>query len=98
MTKSKTKQLDEVRGILAQLSQSGLSQREFAKREGVALSTLVYWLRRDRLARELAGEPEFVAVAAPSTAPVTSRFLSRKIGGISNEFAMFGGWPWFVTQ
>ena len=62
MTKAKTKQRDEVRGILAQLSQSGLSQREFAIQEGVPVSTLAYWIRRERLERQLAGETALVAV------------------------------------
>jgi transcriptional regulator with XRE-family HTH domain len=57
----------EVRGILAQLEQSGLSQKEFAQREGISTSTLQYWLRRERLEREIAGETTLVAVtAAPS--------------------------------
>jgi hypothetical protein len=53
----------EVRGILAQFHASGLTQREYAKQEGVPVSTLTYWLRRERLERELAGETTLVAVS-----------------------------------
>ncbi len=64
----------EVRGILAQFHASGLSQREFAKQQGVSPSTLTYWLRRERLEREIAGETALVAVAeAPS--PSTGAFV-----------------------
>ena len=50
------------RGVLAQYHASGLTQTEFAKREGVALSTLTYWLRRERLEQKLKGETALVAV------------------------------------
>ena len=67
MAESKKARTQEVRGILAQFHASALSQREFAKQEGVALSTLTYWLRRERLEREIAGSTALVAVAeAPS--------------------------------
>ncbi|MGE3164366.1 MAG: hypothetical protein AB7O52_05650 [Planctomycetota bacterium] len=50
-------------GILEQYRTSGLSQREFADREGVSASTLAYWLRRERLERQARGKTALVAVA-----------------------------------
>ena len=63
----------EVRGILAQFHASGLTQCGFAKQEGVSLSTLTYWLRRERLEREIAGETALVAIA--ETPPSTGAFV-----------------------
>ncbi len=65
----KNNRRQEVRGILAQLERSGLTQREFAEREGISTSTLQYWLRRERLEREISGETALVAVTptSPST-------------------------------
>ncbi len=51
------------RGILAQYRASGLTQRKFAKQEGVSLSTLTYWLRRERLERKIADDGALVEVA-----------------------------------
>lgn len=52
----------ERRGVVAQFHACGLSQREFAEQEGVPPSTLAYWLRRDRLEREIGGDTALVAV------------------------------------
>jgi len=63
----KMKDRKESRGILAQFHASGLTQREFAEQQEVSLSTLTYWLRRERLEREVAGETALVAVAEASS-------------------------------
>jgi len=55
------------------LKESGLSQRQFAKQEGVPASTLAYWLRRDELEEEICGETTLVAVSAASES--TSGFV-----------------------
>ncbi len=75
MAESKKDRKQEVRGILAQFHASGLSQREFAEQEGVSLSTLTYWLRRERLEREISGETTLVAVSDQSTASATGFIL-----------------------
>jgi len=66
MAQKKGDRVPEVRGILAQFHPSGLTQREFVEGEEVPLSTLTYWLRRERLEREIAGETALVAVAETS--------------------------------
>lgn len=58
---------NDVRGILAQLEASGLSQREFGEREGIPSSTLAYWIRRERVEREARGETALVAVSTPTS-------------------------------
>ena len=55
-------------GILKSLEESGLTQKEFALREGIAVSTLHYWLRRERLQQKIdEGDTALVAVTEPST-------------------------------
>ena len=58
--------------LIAQMKSSGLSQREFAEREGVPLSTLTYWMRRERLEKELAGDTELVAVTEEPASTATT--------------------------
>lgn len=70
MADSKESKRKAARGIIAQFRGSGLSQRQFARQEGVSLSTLAYWIRRERLEEELNGETELVAVSEPSTSSV----------------------------
>jgi hypothetical protein len=66
----------EVRGILAQFRASGLTQRAFAKQEGVSLSSLSYWLHKERLEQELGGDTALVAVTEePSTTVSTDGFV-----------------------
>ncbi len=69
------KRREEVRGILAQFRQSGLTQRRFAKQEGVTLSSLVYWLKRERLEQEISGGTALVAVAESEPARSNGFFL-----------------------
>ena len=39
---------DERQALLARYSQSGMTQREFSRREGMGLSTLIRWLHEER--------------------------------------------------
>jgi transposase-like protein len=48
------KQAAKRRRVATALAQSGLTQREFARQEGIPLSTLTWWLRR---VRKEGGEP-----------------------------------------
>ena len=75
MAENRTARKPEASGVLAQFHASGLNQREFAEQEGVPLSTLTYWLRRERLEREIAGETALVAVAEEPTSLVTGFVL-----------------------
>ena len=45
----------EIRKILGEYRRSGLSQQRFCERRGVALSTLTYWLSRERKSNENRG-------------------------------------------
>lgn len=40
---TKTARARQMRGVLARWARSGLTQREFAKREGIAASTMAWW-------------------------------------------------------
>ncbi len=55
--------------LLTRYEGSGLPQRDFAAREGVALSTLTYWLRRARTdpKRPAAAPLRFGEVSLPAT-------------------------------
>ncbi len=66
MAEKKKAGKQESRGIVAQFHASGLTQRRFAEQEGVPLSTLTYWIRRDRLERKVSGDTALVAVAEES--------------------------------
>ena len=54
------------RGLLTELEESGVTQREFAERLGVSLSTLTFWLRKERIERQAhaVGGTELVKVEA----------------------------------
>jgi transposase-like protein len=41
---------EERQAVLARYGQSGMTQREFSRREGVGLSTLIRWLQEERKA------------------------------------------------
>lgn len=75
--------------LIAQLKTSGLSQKEFAEREGVPLSTLTYWMRRERLEAKLSGNTELVAVSDGSSQPAPSlsmnSFFVLECGGFRVE-------------
>lgn len=79
------KKRNEVRGILAQLESSGLSQREFAEREGISTSTLAYWIRREKLESKLRQETELVEVAAPEAPEDHSTTFTAIFGEVRIE-------------
>jgi transposase len=74
-----------MRRVLARWARSGLTQREFARQEGVPLSTITWWghvfrhageqvekvhgRRRQRVRTRQAAAPAFVEVKMPSAAP-----------------------------
>ena len=74
MPRAKDERRNEVHGILAQFQKSGLTQRAFAKQEGVSLSTLTYWIRRDRLEQEIKGTTSLVEVTSPPS-PSSGSFV-----------------------
>jgi len=43
----KQRSANDVRGILREFENSGLTRREFCRRHGIALTTLDYWRRRN---------------------------------------------------
>ena len=72
MPRKKQARKQKPASVEAQLQESGLTQRQFAEREGVPLSTLTYWLRRERLERQSREEPTLVAVAELPISPPSS--------------------------
>jgi transposase-like protein len=62
--------LDEVREIIGEYRTSGQTQSEFALRRGIGLSTLAFWLRREKEQGEAwapgcSQEANFVEVSLP---------------------------------
>ena len=76
---------NEVRGILAQLEASGLSQREFAEREGISASTLAYWIRREKVENKLRQDSELVEVVAPAASEDNSATFTAIFGEVRIE-------------
>jgi len=69
---------DEIRRLLRDYGRSGLTQRQFAARAGVAYSTLTLWLRRARAGDFDPPQPEWIEASVPPVPkPVTGhdRFL-----------------------
>ena len=86
MPRAKEHRRNEVRGILAQFRKSGLTQRAFAKQEGVSLSTLTYWIRRDRLEQEIRDTSSLVEVAPPAPpSPLSSGAFVLDLDGFRLE-------------
>jgi len=57
MARSRRRSASEGAELVERYAASGVSQREFAEREGVTVSTLQYWLRKSR-ADDDGGEAE----------------------------------------
>lgn len=80
-----TKRAREMRGVLARWKRSGLTQREFAAREGIAVSTITWWAhvfrhagkatngcahgKRRRHRARRPGVPAFIEVKTSAMAP-----------------------------
>jgi len=67
--KRKFRSAPQIRKILNELKESGLSQREFALKRNIPLSTLSSWLRKDRAAVARPEFPEVIPVGMISEAP-----------------------------
>lgn len=91
---TQTARAREMRGVLRRWAASGLTQREFAEREGIALSTLTWWrfvLRDDAVvsspprrspARESrASTPRFIEVQVSPSSPVVAPALEVVLRG-----------------
>lgn len=81
----------EWRGWLARYERSGLSQKAFCARHGLALSTLTYWRRRER-ARAAEHSTSFVEVSQPAVAAVPSSMADTGVlielpGGVRLELS-----------
>ena len=57
MKKPRRRSPEEIARILAKFRESGKSQSAFTKKQGLALSTLQYWLRKERESRRPAKRP-----------------------------------------
>jgi len=68
----------EARAALEELSRSGVSLSEFARRKGVSVNRLVYWKKRLGPLRP----PAFVAVTLPRGASSKSPPLEILVGGV----------------
>ena len=80
-----SKRAREMRGVLARWKRSGLTQREFAAREGIAVSTITWWAhvfrhagkptngcaqrKRRRPRTRQPGMPAFIEVKTSATSP-----------------------------
>ncbi len=73
----------EAEELAAEFEASGLTQREFCERRGVAVNTLVRYVKRYRQQRaETAGTPRWVAVEIAESGPGTIRSgLWVELGG-----------------
>ena len=73
------------KGLVAEVKESGLSQRAFAEQMGVPFSTLTYWLRKEKLEAELeGGDTTLVSVSEIPPLEPTSNFRLRR-GDVSIE-------------
>lgn len=61
-TRRKSRSSAQIREILTELKHSGLSQREFALRRNLPLSTLTNWLRKHRTTSAVPNQPEIIPV------------------------------------
>jgi len=59
--------------LLAEYRGGGLTQREFASRHGVSVSSLVFWLRKHRRGLSTAVRPAWIALPASLPAVTSSQ-------------------------
>jgi len=69
MPKRRFRSTGQIRKILNELTESGLSQREFALKRNIALSTLSSWLRKHRRSDTTAGSAGVIPVGTISDPP-----------------------------
>jgi len=67
---------DEAKAAVAAYERSGLTQREFAKREGIKFFTFTGWIRRHRQAQK----PVFAQVRLAKPAPKSELVVSLPSG------------------
>ncbi len=68
-SKRKFRSAAQIRKILNELKESGLSQREFAHERKIPLSTLSSWLRKDRPAITTADVQDVIPIGTISGPP-----------------------------
>lgn len=56
---------EEIRHLVRKYDESGLTQREFARKLGIGYSTLTYWLRQQRRHDSAPGTNEWIEVPLP---------------------------------
>ena len=81
---------EQIEDVLQRYYESGLTQMDFAKRDGIGLSTLQRWLhqpgRRTRTVESVPPPPTWVEVALPASPPRTASLRSYRLdlpGGAS---------------
>jgi len=88
-SKRKFRRATQIRKILNELKESGLSQREFALKCNIPLSTLSSWLRKDRAAVTRPELPEVIPVGMISK---VSSLLEIEFPG-GEVLRIYGGCP-----
>ena len=82
---TKEERTEKREAILQQFHKSGLTQKAFCETRGVALSTLQYWLGRERKKSRVQSSPDLVPVGTVDT--VASKGMLRVFasGGVAIE-------------
>lgn len=87
MTQSKRRSSSEGGKLAARFRSSGLSQREFAGRNGMTISALQYWLRRTKNSEKEARQFRFVEVVGEETKDAPTCGVSMELsGGLTLRF------------
>ena len=82
MKKSRRRSASEGAELVARYMSSGLTQLEFAKRNGVTVSTLQYWLRKKKTGGETAEEQfRFVEVLGDGSEDAPTGGMSMELSG-----------------
>jgi transposase-like protein len=91
MKKSRRRSASDGARLATRYEASGLTQREFAGRNGVTVSTLQYWLRKAQ-AEDCGGEEpaaeqfRFVEVIGGETEGGSTGGVSMELGGLTLHF------------
>lgn len=89
MKKSRRRSASEGARLAARYAASGVTQREFADREGVTMSALQYWLRKARAGDEgdeAAERFRFVEVIGEEAEGAPAGGVSMDLGGVTLRF------------